>query len=384
MSKVIAIAKNDLRLVFSDRAAIFWMFILPIVFAVFFGMVVGGQRQPAAAKAQITLVDRDGGFLAAAFIEELESERLQIDRVDPEERDAVADPIRTLVIPEDFSAKIVAGEQVGLRLEKQPDTSTEAALVAEARILAAISRLIGRLIEVSEQHAELSPASFAQAPRAADLVVVETRYAGQARVVPGGFAQSIPGVVVMFVMLVAFTFGAATLTADRTGGRLRRLMTAPVAPLEIVWGKIAGLFAIAAVQIGVLVSVGLIAGQLFDIHVGGHVLGQYIVLLVYALAVAPLGVLLGAWFRDPDRATGVGVLATMLMAALGGCWWPIEVVPQTFQTLSFAFPTGWAMHALHRLISFGQGLGDVLVPLLVLLGYAAVFSALAARLLRVD
>jgi len=45
----------------------------------------------------------------------------------------------------------------------------------------------------------------------------------------------------------------------------------------------------------------------------------------------------------------------MLLAALGGCWWPIEVAPGWMQTLALFLPTGWAMDALHKLVNFGGG-----------------------------
>jgi ABC-type multidrug transport system permease subunit len=44
-----------------------------------------------------------------------------------------------------------------------------------------------------------------------------------------------------------------------------------------------------------------------------------------------------------------------VLGALGGCWWPIEVTPEWMQKLQLLLPTGWAMDALHKLISFGYG-----------------------------
>ena len=55
------------------------------------------------------------------------------------------------------------------------------------------------------------------------------------------------------------------------------------------------------------------------------------------------------------RPPALGVFATQILAALGGCWWPIEVTPPWMQKLSLALPTGWAMDALHKLVNFGDG-----------------------------
>jgi ABC-type multidrug transport system permease subunit len=345
----------------------------------------GGGSRPADAKATLTIANHDTGFLSQALIERLRSERLNIVEIDPQDREATPDKIRTLVIPSGFTDSVLAGDQVTLRLEKEPDTSTEAALAAQARIVAAISRLIGQLVEVTGESGEApDEETFAAHQPAADLIRVETRFAGTAEVAPGGFAHSIPGNTVMFVMLVALTYGAGAISGERQGGQLRRLLTTPLSRAEVVLGKILGRFVVAAVQITVLVVVGVIAHHTVGVEIGDDPLGVYVVLLVYATAVAPLGVLFGAWFRDPDRAANVGVLCTLIMAALGGCWWPIEIVSRPLQRLALAFPTGWAMNALHGVISFGRGLGDLGTELVVLVAFAAALSLAASRSLRVE
>jgi ABC-type multidrug transport system permease subunit len=216
------------------------------------------------------------------------------------------------------------------------------------------------------------------------MVRIDARFAGKATVIPGGFAQSIPGNVVMFVLLVALTFGAASVSGERQGGQLRRLATSPVSRTQIIAGKIAGRFVVAGFQITILMLFGMAASRIWGIPIGDNPVLTWFVLLVYAVAVAPLGVAFGAWFTDPDRAASVGVIATMVMAAFGGCWWPLEVVSRPLQILALAFPTGWAMRAMHGTISFGQTLGGMSIPLLALAGFSLVFTLIAIRSLRFD
>jgi ABC-type multidrug transport system permease subunit len=387
MRNVILLARHDLKQVLRDRAAVMWMFFLPVVFIGFFGMVMGGgdAGRPADAKVRLTVLDMDGGFLARALVEELASDRIALVELGVDEVEAATEKIRTLVIPEGFTDSIVAGEQVTLRLEKEPDTNQEAALVAQARIVSGATRLIGRLVELEGSGDQpLTEERFAGSGGAEDLVRVVSSYAGRATIAPSGFAQSIPGNTVLFVMLVALTYGAASITAEREAGLIRRLATAPVSRAEIIFGKIGGRLVVAVAQITVLVGVAVLANRFFGITVGENVPAVFAILLVYAVCVAPLGVMIGAWFKDPDRAANIGVLCTLVMGALGGCMWPLEFVGKTLQRLALVFPTGWAMKALHQVISFGRGLGEVTLELGVLLGFAAVFSFIAARSLRVD
>ena len=52
------------------------------------------------------------------------------------------------------------------------------------------------------------------------------------------------------------------------------------------------------------------------------------------------------------------------------------------QSLQLLLPSGWAMDAMHRLISFGQGAGAALPHLAGLLAVALVAGALGARTFR--
>ena len=82
-------------------------------------------------------------------------------------------------------------------------------------------------------------------------------------------------------------------------------------------------------------------------------------LLVWGAFCASCGLLLGSLGRSEGQVAGLGMLTTMLLAALGGCWWPIEITPEWMQSMQKGLPSGWAMDAMHRLISFGKGAESV-------------------------
>ena len=80
-----------------------------------------------------------------------------------------------MVSAEGFTETIVNGEQATVRLERDPDASSEAALVAQARIVAAIGRLIGRLVELDlPEGTALTEEAHAALPEREDLVLVES------------------------------------------------------------------------------------------------------------------------------------------------------------------------------------------------------------------
>jgi ABC-2 type transport system permease protein len=66
----------------------------------------------------------------------------------------------------------------------------------------------------------------------------------------------------------------------------------------------------------------------------------------------------------------------MVMALLGGCWWPLELFPEGLQQAVRVLPTTWAMDGLTDLTMRGGGLADVWLNAAVLVGFAAVFLAI--------
>src|SRR5262249_5206583 len=97
----------------------------------------------------------------------------------------------------------------------------------------------------------------------------------------------------------------------------------------------------------------------------------------FILTASAMGLLSGSIFSSAEAAAGIGIVLVLVMSALGGCWWPSEVVPGWLRLAGLAFPTAWTMRGLNELISWGGGLRDVLLPsgILMLFGLGAGFVA---------
>jgi ABC-type multidrug transport system permease subunit len=108
------------------------------------------------------------------------------------------------------------------------------------------------------------------------------------------------------------------------------------------------------------------------------------VILCFAFFCGALGLLFGVLFRTEQQVNGFGILATMVLAALGGCWWPLDVAPQTFKTIALFTPSYWAIQGLHDVMSFGKSWLDVLPECGVLTAIGAALTAIAIPLFHWD
>jgi ABC-2 type transport system permease protein len=400
--RIYRIAANDFRLTWKERSVILWMFVMPIAFITFFGMSFGG-RGGVRPRASLTIENRDGGFLADELIEALRSENIAVTDSLPEGAEA----IRTLVIPEDFTRRVLGREPVTLLLSRDEGANVEASETASVAVFRGLLRVVAGCVEVEAAALERADERFAvrgdtihgslwefAAGREGELdsirvaldeirsrgtlVSVAASQAGRAREIPSGFQASVPGSLVMFV-LMAMVFSGTAITAERSGGIIRRLGMTPAGRHEVVLGKLFGRIVVAGIQITFLLVVGRF---IYGIDLGRSVPALVILMLAFAFCTGSFSLLFGSLFRDPDQVAGFAIVITLVMAALGGCWWPLEVVSRPFRIVAFCLPTGWAIDGIHRLISFGRGLDAVLVNVLVLCGFGAVFILLASKRLR--
>jgi ABC-2 type transport system permease protein len=121
---------------------------------------------------------------------------------------------------------------------------------------------------------------------------------------------------------------------------------------------------------------------LFHVHWGPHLPAVIVVLSAYGALAAILGMLLGNFGRTEGQVIGIGVIASNLLAGLGGCWWPIEIVPLWAQKMSLLLPTGLAMDALHKLVNFGSSPTAIIPHLVALLALALCGGYILARSFR--
>jgi ABC-2 type transport system permease protein len=376
MKGVFAIGHNDLRLFLRQKTNYIWLFVIPLAFVYFMGFAARGPGDPHHRTPPVLVENLDTGFLGGVFFDELRAQGLWM--VDPTNRAGAERGVR---IPADFSKRVLAGEPCKVEFFQIEGSSSADAALIELRLVRALIAMNSHLLETVGDAASLptlAEAALRQTMALTNPVALDSRFAGR-RPVPTGFAFSLPGNLVMYLLMNLMIFGGATLASERRDGVLRRLSIQPVSRAAIIGGKLYGLMLLGAVQIAFFVLVGRFV---FQVNLGANLPGVLLTLLVFSWVAASLGVLAGSVLRAEDRVTGLCVLVALLMAALGGCWWPLELAPDWLRIIARCLPTGWALAALHQLISFGSGLGAIVQPLLVLAGFGLAANVAAARFFR--
>ena len=390
MRRVLHLAVHDTKLFLLARENFFFMFLMPVLFMLFFSVALRGSG-PEDFRISLQVINEDTGFMGDIILEQLESERFNTTVLTVAGADTT-DYIRRLHIPADFTTKVLATEQVALDFKKKSDSDIEFDAAADVRLHQAQVAFLGGLIRWEHQTGATVTAADEERLRAliADppRVTVTEKHAGQGRPVASGAGQSIPGMLTMFMIMTVLIGGTQSLTKEKLHGTLARLATTPMSRDEIILGKLLHLGMVGFVQALVLMISGELIGLfgLFGIEFtwGPSWWVVAFFMVFFSFCVAGLTLLIGGLFRTTQQAESLGWLFGMVFSALGGCWWPLEVMPRTAQMIGWFTPTYWSMKALHGVVTFGRGLEVILGPLVIVTAFGMLFAWLGARTLRVS
>jgi ABC-2 type transport system permease protein len=376
MQRILDMGHNDLRLFFKSKTAYVWLFLIPTAFVYFLGFAARAPGDPANRQAPVLIDNKDTNFLARALLAEMGAEGMWV--VDPTN---AAKAVRELRIPADFTERTLKGQKTKLLFLRREGAGEADGAMLDLRLTRALIGLNGHLLEALAQDgtlATLSEKDLAEIRDAPNPVHLDSHFAGR-KPVPSGYNFSLPGNLVMYLMLNLLIFGGTSMAAARRSGILKRLTTSGASRLEIVLGKIYGNTLLGAAQVVYFLLLGKFA---FHVNLGANLPGVILLLMILAWVGGSLGVLAGSALASEDRVVPICVLLSLLMGALGGCWWPLEVAPPIFKTIALCFPNGWALAGLNQLISFGAGIQAALLPMAVLGVFGAAATALAIRLFR--
>jgi ABC-2 type transport system permease protein len=189
---------------------------------------------------------------------------------------------------------------------------------------------------------------------------------------PTGFSQSSPGMLVTFG-LASIMASAITLLLERQSGTLRRLLTAPLTRWAVMGGKLGGVMAAGVLQAAVLITAGALV---FRVDWGQAPVALAVMVLAFAFSVSGLGMLIAGVAKSYAQANALSQILTYSTAALGGAWWPIDIVPEWMQRVAQITPAYWAMRGFQDIIVREQGIRAILPSAAALVAMGAVFLAI--------
>lgn len=377
MRSVLAIAEAELKRFNADKSNIFFVFIFPLALV----FVLGASFGSGASQGSVAVAGPDSG-LRADLVAQLQEQGLDVTTTDVEQmRDRVARGASDVgvVVAEAAGTAYEAGQPVDLELV-QGSQSNSAVAAQEVRSAAStiavragqVAALTGAGVEETEATSALATARE-DLPAATVAVQDTSEIAQEFDGLTGQFQQGAASQLLLFVFVSTLSGGIPLIKARRDGV-VRRTLAAPVTPAQGILGQTLGRLTIAFFQGGYIM---LATRLLFGVEWGdlGAVL---VVLLAFGLVASGAAMLIGVLVDNEGAGTGLAVGGGLILGALGGCMFPLELFPDGMRRVANATPHSWAYEALADIQRHGAGVLDVLPQLGVLLAMAAVVLALGA------
>jgi ABC-2 type transport system permease protein len=183
----------------------------------------------------------------------------------------------------------------------------------------------------------------------------------------------------LFPFITMFIVTSITMLRERVTGTLERLMTLPLAKLDLLLGYALAFALLAVVQ---STAVSLLAFGLLDVHVQGSHLAVIALAVGNATLGMALGLLASAFARTEFQAVQFMPAVVFPQVLLSGLFVPRDQMAHWLEVISDAFPLTYAYDALSR-VTEGRGLGRTFADdLAVTIGSTLLALALGAATLR--
>ena len=342
-----AILKGFVR----DRTAVFFAVVFPLMFLVLFGGLFSDQGQ---SKVELIEVGNVG----------------LVDDLDAGARDSF-DQAFDVTKSDDLDAALekVRKGDADVALEQQGDTLVAHYSQAD-QVQAAITQgTLRSFVDGTNVALTGAPPTYTLKTEQVEDVSLEP------------IQYYTPGLLGWAIATSATIGAAATLQGWRQTKLIRRLQLSPVSTRTVVGARISVTVVIALVQLAIFVG---LAVAVFGLSLTGSWYMSVPLVVVGTLCFMALGLLAGALAKTTEGAVNAANFVVLPMSFLSGSFFSLDAAPGWLRAFSNVLPLKHLNEAMLDVMVRGDGPGAAVVPMLVLLAFAAVVTLIAARVFRWD
>lgn len=355
----LANAKEFLR----DRVSLFIIMLMPVALAVFFGLIFGGSD--SGFTLQLGVVNEDVGPAGEQFVDGLTAEETEEvlsphvgTRAEILEKLNEGDVSVALILPQDMSGKLAAGERVTVEVFYDPaqPTASGAGLSLVRTMLDEANWIISgspRLLTMVERSIQTNP------PRAIDF--------------------HMPGMLGVALFWLGLFGTALPLVQQREAQVLRRLSVTPITPAMILAAQIAWRLTVGLLQAALFLLVGYVG---FGVGVAGNWLLFVGAVVIGTLVFVSLGYFLSGLASSTEGVSALVQIVNFPIMMLSGSLFTAEVLPGFFRPLVNAMPLTYLSDALRQLMVGAAPLYPLGLDFAVLSGWLVVLTVLAVKFWR--
>ncbi len=401
MYKLWASIKKEFLLLTRDLGGLTILFVMPLVLVITITLIQDSSfKSISKSKIPVLMVDNDKGKISSTIFEELKEQALFdiiIKDTEEEARDLVFKGTYQLaiIIPENLSNDLekkinqnVEGVLAEFGLEDEENLSKNSEIsIKEVRlyfdpaiqqsfktsIKSGIDKMISEIEAKSIYKAfqeQLSDDETEVSFNSEKFISFKeiTPKLNDDEVLPNSAQHNVPAWTLFAIFFIIVPL-SINMVKEKSQGTFVRLRTNPVSYATVLGGKTAVFLLVCLIQFVLMVLVGIYLFPsigLPTLDVSGKLFLAFIVALFSGFAAVGLGLLLGTVANSQEQAAPFGATFVVVLAALGGVWVPVFMMPNFMQIVSNLSPMNWGLNAFYNVFLRNAGISQI-VPDLILL-----------------
>jgi ABC-2 type transport system permease protein len=229
---------------------------------------------------------------------------------------------------------------------------------------------------LSDEIAQYLPEPPAPIPAAGSSIVYEEIYARDAYtdIIPNSVQHNVPAwaIFAMFFIIIPLT---GNIIRERDSGYSTRLKVMPGNQFQILGAKVILYVMVGLLQFFLMILLGKYILPLFDLPslvLGHEKFALFMMALATTLAATGYSVLVGTVAKTHDQAAVFGMVSVIILAAIGGIWVPVFMMPNLMQAASIISPLNWSLDGFYDILLRGGGFKSIAINFTALIMFFAV------------
>lgn len=196
---------------------------------------------------------------------------------------------------------------------------------------------------------------------------------------PNSVQHNVPAWALFAIFFIVVPL-SINLVKEKSQGTSVRVRVSPTPYYIHILGKTFTYLIICVIQFLLMVAVGVYLFPYMDLpqfDVTGKMFNLIIVTLFAGLAAIGFGVLLGTIADTQEQSAPFGATSVVVLAAVGGIWVPVFLMPEFMQKIAAFSPMNWGLNAYYDIILRNSGIGEISTELIFLFLFYVAMVAIA-------
>jgi ABC-2 type transport system permease protein len=279
-----------------------------------------------------------------------------------------------IIIPADFTARIIAGTQGNITVVTDTSNPQTSAMIQGvlSKTISSMGTMLANQTLNQTYHIDSTKT----------VAIMQPYYVKFGSIVPGKpnyFEFVAPGIMSMVVMMSLMTGLPHAISYEKDIGTLDGMLVAPINRLSIILGKSMAQTVRGMVQGFIILGLSVV---LFGVVIHGSVLLVILLILLVVFSFVGLGILITSFTENEETAAMVMMTFMFPMMFMSGVFFPVDQMPGFMQGVAHVLPLTYASQAMRKVMLLGAGLSAIYTEIIILTTFGVVLLIIAVPMFK--